>query len=124
MEFSALEIATFLNGEIIGDPTIKINNVSKIEDGKPGTLTFLANLKYENFLYETKASVVLINADFVPVREVKATMIKVKDAYAALSSLLDLYVKSVPEKKGIEQPNFIDSSAKIDGPLIWEHFAT
>ena len=114
MEFSALEIATFLSGEIIGDPTIKINNVSKIEDGKPGTLTFLANLKYENFLYETNASVVLINADFVPVHEVKATMIKVKDAYAALSSLLDLYVKSVPEKRGIEQPNFIDQSAKTD----------
>lgn len=114
MEFSALEIATFLNGEIIGDPNIKINNVSKIEDGKPGTLSFLANLKYESFLYETNASVVLINADFVPSSEVKATLIKVKDAYAALSSLLDLYVKSVPEKRGIEQPNFIDQSARID----------
>jgi UDP-3-O-[3-hydroxymyristoyl] glucosamine N-acyltransferase len=112
MEFTALEIATFLGGEVIGDPTVKINNVSKIEDGKPGTLSFLSNLKYSHFLYETKASVVLINADFVPEKEVETTLIKVKDAYSALSSLLELYVQSIPQKLGIETPNFVHPSAK------------
>jgi len=113
MEFTALEIATFLGGEVIGDPTVKINNVSKIEEGKPGTLSFLANLKYQHFLYETKASVVLINADFVPEKEVETTLIKVKDSYSSMSALLDLYVQSIPQKRGIENPNFVDPSAKI-----------
>jgi len=112
MEFTAFEIATFLNGEIIGDPTLKINNVSKIEEGKPGTLTFLANLKYDHFIYDTQASVVLVNESFIPEKEVKATIIKVKDAYSAMSSLLDLYVQSIPKKIGIESPNFVASSAK------------
>jgi len=113
MEFTALEIATFLGGEVIGDPTVKINNVSKIEEGKPGTLSFLANLKYQHFLYETKASVVLINADFVPEKEVETTLIKVKDSYSSMSALLDLYVQSIPQKRGIENPNFVDPSANI-----------
>lgn len=112
MEFSVLEIASFLNGEIIGDPTLTINNVSKIEEGKPGTLTFLANLKYVHHIYDTKASVVLVNESFVPEREVNATLIKVKDAYGALSLLLDLYVQSIPQKRGIETPNFVATSAK------------
>jgi UDP-3-O-[3-hydroxymyristoyl] glucosamine N-acyltransferase len=113
MEFTALEIASFLGGEVIGDPTVKINNVSKIEEGKPGTLSFLANLKYQHFLYETKASVVLINADFVPEKEVEATLIKVKDSYSSMSALLELYVQSIPQKQGIESPNFVDPSAQI-----------
>jgi UDP-3-O-[3-hydroxymyristoyl] glucosamine N-acyltransferase len=113
MEFTALEIASFLGGEVIGDPTVKINNVSKIEEGKPGTLSFLANLKYQHFLYETKASVVLINADFVPEKEVEVTLIKVKDSYSSMSALLELYVQSIPQKRGIENPNFVDPSANI-----------
>ncbi|HPR60349.1 MAG TPA: LpxD N-terminal domain-containing protein [Prolixibacteraceae bacterium] len=63
MEFTVRQIAAFLGGEIIGDHDLKINNVSKIEEGKPGTLSFLANPKYESFIYETKSSVVLVNRD-------------------------------------------------------------
>jgi UDP-3-O-[3-hydroxymyristoyl] glucosamine N-acyltransferase len=112
MEFTVFEIAGFLKGEIIGDSTLKINNVSKIEEGKPGTLSFLANSKYEHYIYDTQASVVLVNESFVPEKEVKATLIKVKDAYSAMSSLLDLYVQSIPQKIGIESPIFVAPTAK------------
>jgi UDP-3-O-[3-hydroxymyristoyl] glucosamine N-acyltransferase len=112
MEFTVLEIASFLKGGIIGDPSLKINNVSKIEEGKPGSLSFLANSKYEHYIYETQASVVLVNESFVPEKEVKATMIRVKDAYSAMSSLLELYVQSIPQKRGIESPIFVAPSAK------------
>lgn len=66
MEFSAQQIADFLHGEIIGNGQVKVNNLSKIEEGKPGTLTFLANPKYTHFIYETKASIILVNRDFEP----------------------------------------------------------
>ena len=112
MELTALEIAVFLGGNVIGDPTLKINNVSKIEDGKPGTLAFLANPKYAHYLYDTKASVVLVNDNFEPEKEVHSTLIKVKDAYSSMSELLDLYVQSLPKKTGIESPVYIDPTAK------------
>jgi UDP-3-O-[3-hydroxymyristoyl] glucosamine N-acyltransferase len=113
MEFTALEIATFLGGKVVGDPSVIVNSVSKIEEGIPGTLSFLANPKYAHYLYETKSSIVLINEDFIVEKEVASTLIRVKDAYAALSTLLDLYVQSIPQKSGIETPNFVDSTAKI-----------
>jgi UDP-3-O-[3-hydroxymyristoyl] glucosamine N-acyltransferase len=112
MEFTVQEIATFLKGEVIGDPTLKVNSISKIEEGKPGSLSFLSNLKYEPHIYDTKASVVLVNDNFVPAKEVTATLIKVKDSYTAMSLLLDLYVRSVPQKRGIESPVFVAQSAK------------
>jgi len=113
MEFTARQIAIFLGGEVVGDMEIKINNVSKIEDGKPGTLTFLANPKYNEYIYTTKASVVLVNRSFTPEREIGATLIKVQDAYESLARLMEMYVKSVPTKKGIEIPSYISSTSKI-----------
>jgi UDP-3-O-[3-hydroxymyristoyl] glucosamine N-acyltransferase len=111
MNFKAKEIAEFLNGEIIGDEEVRVSNVSKIEEGKPGTLAFLATLKYENYIYNTKASIVLVNRDFVPKEKINSTLIKVDDAYQAFASLLDLYVQSkMLTKVGIEQPSFIDKS--------------
>ena len=111
MNFKAKEIAEFLNGEIIGDEEVRVSNVSKIEEGKPGTLAFLATLKYENYIYNTKASIVLVNRDFVPKEKINSTLIKVDDAYQAFASLLDLYVQSkMLTKVGIEQPSFIDES--------------
>ncbi|HAC23079.1 MAG TPA: UDP-3-O-(3-hydroxymyristoyl)glucosamine N-acyltransferase, partial [Porphyromonadaceae bacterium] len=77
MEFTAQQIAAFLNGVIEGDASVKVSNFSKIEEGKPGTLTFLANPKYESFIYETQASVVLVNNDFVPSQPLTTTLIKV-----------------------------------------------
>ena len=110
MDFKVTEIANFLKGEVVGDENITISNVSKIEEGKPGTLAFLANLKYENFLYSTEASVVLVNKNFVPKEKVNTTLIKVDDPYQAFASLLDLYMQAKAAIKiGIEQPSFIHS---------------
>ena len=85
MEFSAQQIASVLGGTVEGDPEVKVNNFSKIEEGKPGTLTFLANPKYEHFIYQTEASIVLVNNDFTPAEPIKATLGKVANAYASLA---------------------------------------
>jgi len=123
MEFTSFEIAAFLSGEVVGDPTVKINSVSKIEEGRPGTLSFLANPKYAHFIYDTDSSVVLINKTFVPEKEIKATLIKVDDPYLAISKLLDLYVQSIPKKSGIENPNFISASAQLGEEIYVGAFA-
>lgn len=114
MEFQAKDIAAFLNGEIDGDENVKVDKVSKIEEGEPGTLAFLANAKYENYLYTTKASIVLVNKSFIPKSKIDVTLIKVDDAYQAFASLLDLYVQAKSmNKTGIEQPSFIHQSVLI-----------
>ncbi|HYQ58971.1 MAG TPA: UDP-3-O-(3-hydroxymyristoyl)glucosamine N-acyltransferase [Draconibacterium sp.] len=124
MDFKATDIASFLNGEIVGDGNVKVSHVSKIEDGKPGTLAFLANPKYEHFIYETKASAVLVNKSFNPKEPISATLIKVDDAYQAFAALLDLYVQAkAGMKKGIEQPCFIAESATVGQDVYIGAFA-
>lgn len=119
MKFKAEEIARFLRGEVVGDPAVTVSNVAKIEEGKSGTLAFLANPKYENYLYESEASVVLVNRDFVPRQPVKPTLIKVDDAYQAFASLLELYIQARDGMKtGIEQPSFIHDSVSL-GTGCW-----
>jgi len=114
MDFKATDIASFLNGEIVGDGDVKVSDVSKIEEGREGALAFLANPKYEHYVYETKASIVLVNKTFVPRKEVSATLIKVDDAYEAFASLLELYNQARQNLKvGIEQPCFIDETATV-----------
>ncbi|HJZ39712.1 MAG TPA: UDP-3-O-(3-hydroxymyristoyl)glucosamine N-acyltransferase [Bacteroidales bacterium] len=113
MKFTARIIADFTKGEIIGNPDEVVTGISKIEEGKKGTLAFLANPKYEKYLYNTEASVVLINKDFLVNDNLNCTIIKVNNAYDAFTSLLELYSKQIPEKKGIEQPCFVDPTAKI-----------
>jgi UDP-3-O-[3-hydroxymyristoyl] glucosamine N-acyltransferase len=114
MEFKATDIAAFLNGEVIGDSNVKVSGISKIEEGQPGTLSFLANPKYESYIYSTLASIVLVNNSFQPRSEIKTTLIKVKDAYQAFASLLDLYVQAKKEiRTGIENPTQIHETAKI-----------
>ena len=114
MDFKATDIAAFLNGEIVGNGDVRVSNVSKIEEGKEGTLAFLANPKYERYIYNTQASVVLVNKSFVPKNEIKSTLIKVDDAYKAFASLLDLYVQAKGAlKSGIEQPSYISESASL-----------
>ena len=113
MEFTAQQIADFLHGEVVGDPTVKLNNVSKIEDGKPNTLTFLANLKYAHYIYDANASAVLVNKTFVPEHEIKATLIKVDDAYACIAMLLNMVSQARPKKSGIEENIHIDKSVEI-----------
>ena len=124
MEFNAAKIAGFLKGEIEGDPETIVNNVAKIEEGYPGALSFLANPKYEHYLYTTKSSIVLVNKSFVPASPVDATLIKVDNAYEAFASLLRLVDQARPRKKGIHPTAIIESSAVIGndvyiGPYVY-----
>ena len=113
MEFSAKTIAGFLKGEIDGDPETIVNTVAKIEEGHKGALSFLANPKYEHFIYTTGSSVVLVNNSFRPSAPVSATLIRVENAYEAFASLLRLVDQSRPRKKGIHPAAVIESSARI-----------
>ncbi len=113
MEFTAAVIAGFLKGEIDGNPETVVSNIAKIEEGKKGDLSFLANPKYEQYIYTTGSSIVLVNKDFVPSSKVDATLIKVDNAYEAFASLLNLVAGSKPKKKGIHPTAVIETSAKI-----------
>jgi UDP-3-O-[3-hydroxymyristoyl] glucosamine N-acyltransferase len=113
MEFSAQQIADFLHGEVVGNPNVKVNNLSKIEEGKPSTISFLANPKYTHYIYNTEASIVLVNKDFVPEGEIKATLVKVDNAYACIAMLLNMVEQARPKHSGIEQPSHIDESVSI-----------
>jgi len=113
MKFTAKIVADFTKGEIIGNPEEVVTDISRIEEGKKGTLAFLANPKYEKYLYTTEASVVLINKDFQINGNLNCTVIRVENAYDAFTSLLELYTKSLPAKTGIEQPSFVDPTAKM-----------
>ncbi len=113
MEFTAATIAGFLKGEIVGDPDTVVNTVAKIEEGHEGALSFLANPKYEHYLYTTRSSVVLVNKSLVPSAKVTATMIKVDNAYESFASLLQLVDQAKPRKKGIHPTAVIEPTAKI-----------
>jgi len=113
MKFSAQHIATILNGSIVGNPEIEVNGFSKIEEGKPGSLTFLANPKYESYIYTTQADIVLVNNDFTPTAPIRATLIKVQSAYTALATLLNMVEQAKTKKSGIGSTAFIASTATI-----------
>ncbi len=124
MEFSAQQIADFLKGEVVGNKDVKVNNFSKIEEGKRGTLTFLANPKYTHYIYETKADIVLVNRSFEPEHKVEATMIKVDDAYQAIGQLLTLVDKYKPQKIGISEKADIAASATLGNDVFVGAFVT
>ncbi|MGM9758881.1 MAG: UDP-3-O-(3-hydroxymyristoyl)glucosamine N-acyltransferase [Parabacteroides sp.] len=113
MEFTAQQIAVFLGGTVEGNPDVKVGKFSKIEEGKPGTLTFLANPKYEHHIYDTDASVVLVNQDFVPAEPVHATLIRVANAYTALAQLLNMVEQAKVKKSGVDSTAFIPPTASI-----------
>jgi UDP-3-O-[3-hydroxymyristoyl] glucosamine N-acyltransferase len=113
MEFTAQQIADFLGGEIQGNPSIKVSDFSKIEEGKPGTLSFLSNPKYSQYLYDSKASIILVNKDFQPEREVHSTLILVDDAYQSLAKLLTIVDQAKPRKTGISSLAYITPGAVI-----------
>ena len=115
MEFSAQQIAALVQGTIEGNPEEKVSNLSKIEEGKPGTLTFLANPKYTEYIYTTGASIAIVSKSFVAEQPLPKTLtlIRVEDAYACFAKLLEFYNQARQNKKGIEQPSFIDPTAKI-----------
>lgn len=116
MQFTAKQISDFLSGTVEGDENVTVSELSKIEDGKKGTLCFLSNPKYENYIYSTNASVVIVGLDFVPSQPITCTLVRVKDPYSAFSVLLEKYNEAYKQgsaQTGIEQPSFIDPSAKI-----------
>lgn len=113
MEFSAQQIASFLNGEIVGNPTVTVSNFSKIEEGKPGTLSFLSNPKYSHYIYDCNSDIVLVNRSFVPERDVKATLIKVENAYESLAVLMGIVEEYKPKKNGVSSLAYIAPTAKI-----------
>ncbi|OZV68522.1 UDP-3-O-(3-hydroxymyristoyl)glucosamine N-acyltransferase [Winogradskyella aurantia] len=117
MKFTAQQIAGILEGTIVGNPDIKVSKLAKIEEGKKGTLTFLANPKYKSYIYTTEASVTIVNADFVPEYELKTTLIKVDDAYGAFTKLLEYYNQIKLNKSGVEQPSYISESAKLGNDI-------
>lgn len=123
MEFSAIQIATFLSGTVEGDPEVKVYNVAKIEEGTPGMLSFLANPKYAQYLYTTKSSIVLINNDFELQGKVSATLIRVPDAYAAFAQLLGLYQQFMQAKSGVSSLSFISKDATYGEDVYIGEFA-
>lgn len=123
MEFSAQQIAAFLGGTVEGNPDVKVSNFSKIEEGKPGTLTFLANPKYEHHIYNTQASIVLVNNDFSPTEPIEATLVRVPNAYAALALLLNMVEQSKGAKSGIDSTAFIAATAEVGENCYVGNFA-
>ena len=113
MNFTAGQIADQINGTIVGDRDIDVLNISKIEEGSKGSLTFLANPKYTEFIYTTKASVAIVSSDFEPTEKIDLTLIKVKDPYSSFTTILELFNKDLSNRKGISQLTVIDKSSKI-----------
>ena len=116
-------IAGLIGGTVVGDPEAKVNNFAKIEEGKPGCISFLANDKYEQYIYGTESSIVLVNDNFEPKQEIKTTLIKVPNAREAVANLLQIYESMKPKREGISDVAFIHPSAKIGekcyiGPFV------
>ena len=113
MQFTAEMIAGFLGGEVAGDKSAAVHTVSSIEDGKPGSLAYLTDPKYEKYVYTSQASVILVNKSFQPSAAVGATLVKVDDAAAAVVALLKMYEAAKPRKKGISSRCSVAESAKV-----------
>ena len=123
MEFKASDIAMILKGTVEGDGEVKLHNISKIDQGVPGTLTFLSNPAYTKYIYHTAASAVIVARDFKAEAELNCTLIRVDDPYTALAELLNMYQQLKPVKKGVEQPSFVSASAKVGTDIYLGAFA-
>jgi len=123
MQFSAHQIAAFVNGSLEGDPDVMVDQLAKIEEASKGSLSFLSNPKYEPYLYTTKASVIIVNDDLKLDRPVAGTIVRVKNAYLAFSTLLELYNKMRLDKTGIEERAFIDETAEVGEDVYVGAFA-
>ncbi|NLP58117.1 UDP-3-O-(3-hydroxymyristoyl)glucosamine N-acyltransferase [Lutibacter sp. B1] len=123
MKFTANQIAEILEGEICGNENVEVHKLSKIEEGEVGSLTFLSNPKYTNYIYSTKASIAIVNKDFVPEKEIFTTLIKVEDAYKSFSKLLEFYNQVKLSKTGIDPNVYISDSASYGENLYLGAFS-
>lgn len=123
MQFSATQIAGILNGEIEGNPEAMVSTLSKIEEGKPGSISFLANPVYTHYIYTTNATLVIVNKDFVATAPVTATLIRVESAAAAFAKLLEMYNQVKLNKTGISKQAYISDSAKVGDNIYAGEFA-
>ncbi len=115
MQFTAQQIADLVGGTIEGNGNVSVSTVAKIEEGKQGAISFLANPKYTHYIYDSESSIILVSKDFVKEREVKATLIRVDDPYATIAHLMQMVAKfTEPEYNGVEQPSFV--SPDVDLP--------
>ena len=123
MEFSAKQIAEYLGGTVEGNPEAKVSTFAKIEEGVPGAISFLANPHYAHYLYTTESSIVLVNKDFQLEQEVKATLVRVDNAYECIARLLTLYQSTMQKRKGIHPLAFVAESAKLGEDVYVGPFA-
>ena len=113
MEFTAKQIADYIGGRVEGNEQTTIHTFAKIEEGKEGAITFLSNPKYTHYIYDTKASIVLVNEDLELEKPVTTTLIRVKNAYECVAKLMQMYAAMQPKKTGIDSLAFVSPSAKI-----------
>lgn len=114
MEFTLAQVAQMIDGEVRGDASLKVNRFAKIEDGTAGAISFLGNPRYEQFLYTTQATAVIIAEDFQPKENTSCVFIAVKDPYTAFSALLEFYSNNlISNKTGIEEPSFLGDGTQI-----------
>ena len=123
MKFTAEQIAGILEGEVVGNPNAEVHTLSKIEEGSNGSLTFLANPKYQSFIYTTKATITIVNKTFEPEQTIETTLIKVEDAYKSFSKLLEYYNQVKLMKSGIEQPSVLSENVVYGEGLYLGSFA-
>ncbi len=113
LRFSVFQIAGLLGGKVEGNGEKQISMIAKIEEAEEGSISFLANPKYESYLYTTQASAVIVSHDFIPAEVVSATLIRVEDPYLAFTILLNKVQEQIQKKSGIEEPSFIAPNAKV-----------
>lgn len=123
MEFTAKQIAAYIQGTIVGDENATVHTFAKIEEGMPGALSFLSNPKYTHYIYNTQSSIVLVNKDFEPEQAVTPTLIKVDNAYESLAKLMTLYEQSQPKRTGIDPLAYVAPTAKIGKDVYLAPFA-
>jgi UDP-3-O-[3-hydroxymyristoyl] glucosamine N-acyltransferase len=113
MEFTARQIADILKGKVEGDPEVVVSRLAKIEEGIPGSMTFLANPLYTPHIYTTKSSIIVVNEDFMPTQSISGTLIRVENAYTSFAKLLEIFQTMQLGKQGISPYAFISKNAKI-----------
>lgn len=123
MEFTAKQIAEFIQGSVEGNENASVHTFAKIEEGVPGAISFLSNPKYTHYLYDTQSSIVLVDRNLELEKETQATLIRVDNAYEAVAKLLALYEMSKPKKKGIDSLAYIAPTAQIDEDCYIAPFA-